>query len=88
MELLAGAAVTSRLWRRLPLPRTALGLGDLFSGHMLRNGISRLDDGDTVHAGGLWGGEAEPHVCGDAVLCNAEAPHHKPKPQSPRSSIR
>ena len=27
--------VASRLWRRRPLPRTALGVGDLFGGHAL-----------------------------------------------------
>ena len=38
------ATVASRLWRRLPLPRTALGFRDLLRGHQLRKGISGLDE--------------------------------------------
>ncbi len=50
-----------------------MSLGDLFSGHLLRNCIARLDVEVAVRGGDLCGREAEPHVGGDPVLWDAEA---------------
>ena len=51
------AAVASRLRRRRPLPRTALGFGDLFSGHALCDSISGFHEPLTTLTGGLRGGK-------------------------------
>ena len=61
----------SRLWRRRPLPRPALGFGELFGGHLCSEGISEPHAPLAIITGRLRDGEVEPHVGHHIVLRNA-----------------
>ena len=63
----------SRLWRRRPLPRPALGFGvlQLFGGHLCSEGISEPHAPLAIITGRLRDGEVEPHVGHHIVLRNA-----------------